>query len=719
MTGSWCSCVISGTLCRGCYPSRKGRCRNQPSHSHPEPDIGNLQLVASHIADPPLLSLPDFSPGSQRRLLWGSLDDSDAIHEILDSIYNEVVNWKPNLFKIPSGNIGKSLTAELSRLFMCFGTSSALESVAFKAIAVLPSLLLQRLRSKSKDAVNRTILERRLQLWKQGEFLTLLDECRLLQSHAVKNRFKKRGKGMSVSSTFANLMFQGKISEALGLLCEKGSHRVLQLNEIAKTETNKTVRQVLKDKHPDRAPMDPSAIVDNQPTMTHPVIFEQLDASMIRRVALNTKGAAGPSGLNAYCWRRLCTSFGKASDDLCQALALSAKRLCRNFVDPEILAPLLASRLIALDKMPGVRPIGVGETHRRIIMKAILAVTKPDILDSTGISQLCVGQVAGVESAVHSVQELFKDSEAVLLVDASNAFNSLNRGVALHNLLSVCPSIATAVVNCYREPSILYIDGERLYSQEGTTQGDPLSMPVYALATLPLINQLPQSVRQVWYADDATAVGSVANLRDWWDSIKVLGPKFGYFPNSGKTWLVTKEEFQQQAVSVFEGTNVNITTSGRLHLGVPVGSKEYVDGVVSEKVDGWISEIKSLSKIANTHPHAAYAALVHGLTSKWLYMSRTLRNIETHLERLEQAISCSLIPSLTNQPPPNTFNRKLFALPTRLGGLCIRIPSEQSAFEYDASRQICEPIVDKIVEGDYVYDYDCECSQANVKQLIK
>ena len=142
------------------------------------------------------------------------------------------------MFKIPSGNIGKSLTAELSRLFMCFGTSSALESVTFKAIAVLPSLLLQRLRSKSKDAVNRTILERRLQLWKQGEFLALLDECRLLQFHAVKNRFKKRGKGMSVSSTFANLMFQGKISEALELLCEKGSHRVLQLSEIAETKTN-------------------------------------------------------------------------------------------------------------------------------------------------------------------------------------------------------------------------------------------------------------------------------------------------------------------------------------------------------------------------------------------------------------------------------------------------------------------------------------------------
>ena len=59
---------------------------------------------------------------------------------------------------------------------------------------------------------------------------------------------------------------------------------------------------------------------------------------------------------------------------------------------------------------------------------------KPDILEATGLRQLCVGQTAGVESAVHVIRELFKNSEAVLLVDATNAFNCLNRSVALHNI---------------------------------------------------------------------------------------------------------------------------------------------------------------------------------------------------------------------------------------------------------------------------------------------
>ena len=54
------------------------------------------------------------------------------------------------------------------------------------------------------------------------------------------------------------------------------------------------------------------------------------------------------------------------------------------------------------------------------------------------------------------------------------------------------------------------IDKFSLSSEEGTTQGDPLAMPMYALAVVPLICQLKVKVpdaSQVWYADDAAAAG--------------------------------------------------------------------------------------------------------------------------------------------------------------------------------------------------------------------
>ena len=53
-----------------------------------------------------------------------------------------------------------------------------------------------------------------------------------------------------------------------------------------------------------------------------------------------------------------------------------ARRLCATFGDPAGLSAFISCRLIALDKRPGVRPIGVGETVRRIIAKAVLSVIK-------------------------------------------------------------------------------------------------------------------------------------------------------------------------------------------------------------------------------------------------------------------------------------------------------------------------------------------------------
>ena len=44
--------------------------------------------------------------------------------------------------------------------------------------------------------------------------------------------------------------------------------------------------------------------------------------------------------------------------------------------------------------------------------------------------------------------------------------------------------------NCYRLDVPLLIDGEVILSSEGTTQGDPLAMAIYANGILPLIHRL-------------------------------------------------------------------------------------------------------------------------------------------------------------------------------------------------------------------------------------
>ena len=149
----------------------------------------------------------------------------------------------------------------------------------------------------------------------------------------------------------------------------------------------------------------------------------------MRKTALKVDGAAGPSGLDAAGWKHFCTSFQSASTDLCDAMASTARRICCSFVDPKSLSAFVACRLVALDKCPWVRPIGIEETARRIIGKAILTTIGDDIQEAAGPLQLCAGQEAGCEAAVHAMHQMFKspDDETAILFNASNAFNSLNR----------------------------------------------------------------------------------------------------------------------------------------------------------------------------------------------------------------------------------------------------------------------------------------------------
>ena len=146
--------------------------------------------------------------------------------------------------------------------------------------------------------------------------------------------------------------------------------------------------------------------------------------------------------------------------------------------------------LIPLDKNPGSQPIGVGEILRRIIRKVIVSVLKKEAVSSAGSLQVCAGKEAGSEAAIHAIEKISKveSTEADLLVDAENAFNSINRKVFLHNIFILCFIISTFVTNCYASPARLFVIGSsEIKSNEETTQGETVAMAIYALGIIPLV----------------------------------------------------------------------------------------------------------------------------------------------------------------------------------------------------------------------------------------
>ena len=91
-----------------------------------------------------------------------------------------------------------------------------------------------------------------------------------------------------------------------------------------------------------------------------------------------------------------------------------------------------------------------------------MSIVCDDIQAVAGSLQLYARQLSGCEVAVHSMRQLYSspDVEAVILVDASNAFNFLNQQMALHNILKLCPSFSTVLINTYQSDVSLYIGGD-------------------------------------------------------------------------------------------------------------------------------------------------------------------------------------------------------------------------------------------------------------------
>ena len=119
--------------------------------------------------------------------------------------------------------------------------------------------------------------------------------------------------------------------ERLNLLCGSsqnrlGAHFCLSPLRIGES----TVFDELVKKHPDPSPVTPLSLINPGTTdlqSCHTVIFDCLDGGLIRRTAVRIEGFAGPSGVDALGWKRLCTSFRTASSDLFPSLALVAKAL--------------------------------------------------------------------------------------------------------------------------------------------------------------------------------------------------------------------------------------------------------------------------------------------------------------------------------------------------------------------------------------------------------
>ena len=154
-----------------------------------------------------------------------------------------------------------------------------------------------------------------------------------------------------------------------------------------------------------------------------------------------------------------------------------------------------------------------------------------------------------------------------------------------------------------------------MVSNEGTTQGDNLTMSFYALGTATLLNYLlisSSNVKNVCLADDITGVGKLVNSKKLWSKIIPEGLKFGYYVNEDKSLL-------NEAQQIFSNFGIKFSPKGKRHLGAAIGSSDFRKVYARDKVNNWCEEISKLSVYAKIEPHAAYSAVYHGEVHKFTY----------------------------------------------------------------------------------------------------
>ena len=101
-----------------------------------------------------------------------------------------------------------------------------------------------------------------------------------------------------------------------------------------------------------------------------------ITSSYSEKFARSMHGGAGPSGTDSEHWKDAFLRFGGHGSALRDGVAAVITKIANKIILWNQIRALMSGRLVALDKCPGVRPIGIGECLRRIMCKCMAEATK-------------------------------------------------------------------------------------------------------------------------------------------------------------------------------------------------------------------------------------------------------------------------------------------------------------------------------------------------------
>jgi hypothetical protein len=662
-------------------------------------------------------------------------------------------------YSVPQGRVGRRFVATLAAEFQGVKARSwnSERPLVFAAVVLQTAPGVKRARDIRKR------LTQRMDLWDQGRFIALVDDT--VAEVQSRHGSHPAPDDEARARAFNAKVLSGRLRPAVRALTNRDQGGVLQPDDVC-SKTGRPVLEVLRGKHPAMRDPDPDltdpdrgsfeAYAEETPTPV-PVV---ITGEVVEQVASRLSGGAGPGGTDAVDLRNWLLRFGAESESLRDALAVIAEWLANEHPPWAAYRALMACRLVALDKCPGVRPVGIGEVYRRLIAKCVLEVAGGQATTAAGNLNLCAGLPAGIEGAVHALrkaatqprrphlperrpdpargrepegelhtqpepepmgEEEPDDPDGTLLVDAMNGFNELGRRAMLWTVRHRWAAGSRFAFNCYRHSAQLILrrpgrSGYTLLSAEGVTQGDPLSMVLYGLALVPLADTLRQehpAVIQAWYADDSALQGRTSAIAAAMTSLQRLGPERGYFPEPAKSIFICAPDDQPAAVQRLEAFSFRFC-DGHRYVGGFLGSDDALGKWLGPKIQQWVQGIETLAKVARRYPQTAYAGLTKSLQQEWQYLQRVVPACGAAFEPVEAAIRTVFLPALLQGTEGET-QRELTSLSVRRAGLGLLNPTRTAPDCFTAS-EACTKLLARSLRKGQALDSNLHSRQAAVER---
>ena len=341
-------------------------------------------------------------------------------------------------------------------------------------------------------------------------------------------------------------------------------------------------------------------------------------------------------------------------------------------------------------------PIAVGEVLRRLTSKCAARSVLRKALEFLAPLQLGVGIPARCDAIVHAVANCLEDpsippeNRFILLVDFSNAFNSIDHSALFREVRLHTPSISAWMECCYGAQPILHLSDHTILSSSGVQQGDPLGPLGFALPIVDRIRrEVPGLLVNAWFLDDGTLCGSLERS----GCIGSEGPPRGLLLNRSKSLIAAPANSSVDHPLL---SNIPVTTDGFTLLGSPLGSVEFCLESALRRIEKLRD---SLHKLGDLEDSQMETALLRSCLSlpKVAHLIRTCSPdviqgaLETFDGLMREAVSDLAGCSLSNWAWLKS------SLPSSLGSLNIRHATLYAPAAFIGSFQQSESIISDIL----------------------